>query len=153
MRSSGDTDSGGNGGLAGLNYTNGLTSPTSTTVSSSSHATVQIVFDGLPTAPTIAGTSTDTQVTLTWSAPYSAVTITDYIVQYRLTGASSWSTFADGTSASTGATVTGLNHSSSYEFKVAAVNSDGTGPYSAAITVALHPHPDPPACTSIVSAS
>lgn len=73
---------------------------------------------------------------LTWSAPASGPSITDYLVQYRAAGGTVWSTFNDGVRSATGATVTGLNQSSSYEFQVAAVNADGTGAYSSAITVA-----------------
>ena len=90
----------------------------------------------LPSAPVISGTSTDTAVTLSWSAPASGSAITDYIVQHRLAGGSSWSTLADGSSDSPGATVTGLNHNSSHQFRVAAVSPDGTGSYSSILTVA-----------------
>ena len=83
LRSSGDTDSGGTGGSNGANYTNGLASPTSTAVNWDGTAQVQIVFNGLPTAPTISGTSDLSRVTLSWTAPASALTITDYIVQYK----------------------------------------------------------------------
>lgn len=79
----------------------------------------------------LAGTAGDTQVVLTWTAPAAnGASITDYVVQYKLTSSGTWLTFSDGTSASTGATVTGLTNSSSYDFRVAAVNSAGTGTYS-----------------------
>ena len=45
-----------------------------------------------------------------------------------------FTTFSDGTSATTSATVTGLSGAKSYEFKVAAVNGDGTGSYSSVVT-------------------
>ncbi len=79
----------------------------------------------------LSATAGDTQVVLTWTAPASnGASITDYVVQYKLTSSGTWLTFSDGTSASTGATVTGLTNSSSYDFRVAAVNSAGTGTYS-----------------------
>ena len=138
LRTAGDTDSGGNGGSAGENDTSGLTSASSSyiTVAAGANASISITYTAVPSAPVISGTSTDTSVALSWSAPASGPAITDYLVQYRLLGASTWATFNDGVRSVTGATVTGLNHSSSYEFQVAAVNGDGTGAYSTAITVA-----------------
>ena len=41
-----------------------------------------------------------------------------------------WSTFSDGTSSTPGTTVTGLTNDQEYEFRVAAVNSVGQGPWS-----------------------
>jgi len=138
LRTAGNTDSGGNGGSAGENDTSGLTSASSSyiTVAAGANASISITYTAVPSAPVISGTSTDTSVALSWSAPSSGPAITDYLVQYRLLGASTWATFNDGVRSVTGATVTGLNHSSSYEFQVAAVNGDGTGAYSTAITVA-----------------
>jgi hypothetical protein len=106
------------------------------TVSAGAAASATLVYTALPSAPSILGTSTDTSVTLSWSAPSSGPSITDYLVQYRLAGASTWLTFNDGVRSVTGATVTGLNHSSSYEFQVAAVNADGTGASSSTLTFA-----------------
>ena len=86
----------------------------------------------VPTAPTSLATasSENGQSTLTWSVPISdgGASITDYIVEYKLsTEPTTWTTFADGTSASTGAVVTGLANNLIYNFRVSAVNSVGTG--------------------------
>lgn len=45
-----------------------------------------------------------------------------------------WQTFADGTSSSTGATVTGLTNGTAYDFHVAAVTACGQGVYTAAVS-------------------
>lgn len=81
-----------------------------------------------PTAPTITATPGNRQVALTWAAPANGGSaITDYVVQYKASSSGSWSTFAEGTSASTGATVTGLLNGTAYDFKVSATNAVGTG--------------------------
>ena len=92
-----------------------------------------------PGSPSLsAGPSGAGQVTLNWTAPASTGTpIRDYLVQYRdpvvhsgSTAPAGWTTFTDGVSTSTSATVTGLNDVLNYQFRVAAINSDGTGPFS-----------------------
>lgn len=91
-----------------------------------------------PDAPTdLVATPASTQMVLTWTAPVDngGASITDYIVEYKLNSEpTTWTTFADGTSASTGATVTGLTNDLSYNFRVSAVNSVGTGAVSSTAT-------------------
>ena len=90
-----------------------------------------------PGAPTSLGaTPGNAQVALSWTAPASSgrTPITDYVIQYEVTGSGSWSVFSDGTSTATSATVTGLTNGTSYDFEIAAVNSDGTGSYSSTAT-------------------
>jgi hypothetical protein len=60
----------------------------------------------------------------------NASAVTDYIVQYRLQGATTWIIFRDGTSTTLKATVTGLASGQVYEFRVAAKNKSGTGTWS-----------------------
>ena len=86
-----------------------------------------------PTAPSsVAGTSGNAEVSLSWTAPSSngGATITDYVVQYSTSASSGFATFSDGTSTTASATVTGLTNGTIYYFKVAAVNSAGTNAYS-----------------------
>jgi hypothetical protein len=73
---------------------------------------------------------------LTWTAPstLNGGTITDYRVQYRVTGAWTWSTFTDGVSATTGATVTGLAANRSYQFQVSARTAQGYSSYAVAVS-------------------
>jgi titin len=73
-------------------------------------------------------------VSLSWSAPSSngGASITDYTVQFSSDSGTTWTTFNDGTSTATTATVKGLTLATNYTFRVAAVNSVGTGSYSAA---------------------
>jgi hypothetical protein len=88
----------------------------------------------VPGAPTsLNATAGDAQVVLTWTAPASngGSAITDYVVEKSPAGAGTWTTFADGTSATTGATVTGLTNATAYDFRVSTVNAIGTGTPSA----------------------
>lgn len=87
-----------------------------------------------PVAPTnLTATAGNGQVALSWTAPATTHgTLTDYVVQYSSDSGSTWTTFSDGTSTSTSATVTGLTNGTAYVFRVAAVNGVGTGAYSTA---------------------
>lgn len=78
--------------------------------------------------------ATSSSVDLSWTAPASGGTPTDYIVQHSPAGAGTWTTFADGVSTGTTATVTGLTAGTNYDFRVAATNSAGTGTYSSTAT-------------------
>lgn len=111
----------------------GNRSVTSSTVA----LTVRSSLPGAPTA--LAATMGDGQATLSWTAPATvgASALVDYVVQYRLTGESTWSTFTDAVSATTGATVTSLSNGRKYEFQVAAQNTQGLGAYSSLATVGV----------------
>jgi hypothetical protein len=75
------------------------------------------------------------RVALTWTAPIAGTTaVTDYIVQYRRSTSATWVTLNDGVRTTRSATVTGLATGATYVFRVAAKNSVGTGPWSAAVT-------------------
>jgi hypothetical protein len=80
-----------------------------------------------------AGTPTATTVPLTWSAPITGGTPTDYIVEYGLHSSGIWSTFIDGVGTTLSATVTGLTASTAYDFRVSASNVIGAGTVSATV--------------------
>ena len=108
--------------------------PVTTTAPPVTTTTTTTIAATVPGAPTsVYGTSGNTQVSLTWYAPASTggSAITDYVVQFSISASSGFTTFSDGTSTATTATVTGLTNSTVYYFKVAAVNSVGTSAYSA----------------------
>ena len=108
------------------------------TGSYSNESTVLPVPTGAPTV--VAGTAGNTTVALTWVAPASTggSDITDFVVQYSTSSSDSYTTFDDGTSTSTSATVTGLTNGIAYYFKVFATHSAGTLPDSAA-SAAIRP--------------
>ena len=96
-----------------------------------------------PSAPSsLTGVGFNQSVRLTWTAPgfNGGVAVTDYVVEYATTAAGSntsvWTTFADGVSVATSATVTGLTNAVQYQFRVSAVNAVGRGASSSTITVA-----------------
>jgi hypothetical protein len=84
-------------------------------------------------AGTPTGTAGDGSVSLTWAAPASdgGSAITDYVVEYS-TNDTTWSTFVDGTSALTSATVTGLANATTYRFRVTVRNDVADGVVSTA---------------------
>ena len=89
----------------------------------------------LPPAPTsVTASAGNAQATVSWSAPtvLSQTPITDYLIQYSTNSGSTWTTFSDGTSTATSATVAGLSNNTAVTFRVAAVNGIGTGSYSSA---------------------
>jgi alpha-tubulin suppressor-like RCC1 family protein len=79
-------------------------------------------------------TMSSTSVSLTWSqGDDGGAPISDYIIEYSEDG-STWSTFDDGTSLETSATVTGLTNAITYKFRVSAVNGEGQGQLSSEVT-------------------
>ena len=86
-----------------------------------------------PDRPTLARNSTnpDTALDVSWTAPTSTSTITDYDVQYRARGTSTWTEWnASDTSTTTSATITGLTKGTEYEVQVRTTDSEGDGPWS-----------------------
>lgn len=99
----------------------------------------------VPPAPTsVTASSGNAQAVVSWTAPsvLSQTPITDYVVQYSTNG-TAWTTFSDGTSTATTATVTGLTNGTAYQFRVAAVNGVGTGAYSTASSAVTPASGDP----------
>jgi alpha-tubulin suppressor-like RCC1 family protein len=88
----------------------------------------------LPSAPVHVMVSNATLTTLevSWTEPVpnGGAAISDYTIEYRKVGELSWTTVTHTASAATSITVTGLDSDSVYQFRVAAVNSVGTGPWS-----------------------
>ena len=94
---------------------------------------VRPVAAAVPAAPTnVVVTPGNSQAILTWRAPPSngGAAITNYVIQFSSNTGGAWTTVGRAASAATTATVTGLVNGTSYIFRVAAVNSVGTGVYS-----------------------
>ena len=91
-----------------------------------------------PFAPSTPGVPTgllliphNEQITASWTAPTNngGRPITGYSVQYR-TGSGNWSDWPHG-GTGTSAIITGLTNGTSYQVRVAAINQQGTGSYTA----------------------
>ncbi len=121
---------------------NAFGTSTATAISSSTPFTV-------PAAPvSVSGTPATSSVALVWLASSTnGAVITDYVIGYKLTSDSNFTTTSDGVSAATSAFVTGLTPSSSYDFRIAAVNAAGTSTESVVYTTTTLP------TTSIVTAA
>lgn len=95
----------------------------------------------LPAAPTgLTPLPLDAKVNLSWTAPTDTgnVPLTDYDVQYR-EGLGAWEPFPHTPSTATVASVTGLENGVDYDFKTAAVNPVGTGPFTPSVTATPAP--------------
>jgi len=117
----------------------------------SSSPSVSVTPMTVPDAPTaLTPTVGNAQVSLSWTVPVNngGATVSDYVIEYKLTASSTWATFADGVSANTTGTVTGLANGSSYDFRVSAVNLAGQGNPSATATAVPVTVPDAPTSVS-----
>lgn len=92
-------------------------------------------------------TVTSNSIVLTWSPPTAGGTPSGYIVQYQVTGSTSWITPA-AMNSTTSCTITALSSSTKYDFIVTAANSAGSGVPSAALTVSTSAPPG--AVTAII---
>jgi len=89
---------------------------------------------GAPTSVTasLPATYGNTTALVSWTAPVmlGSPALKDYVIQYSSDSGSTFTTFSDGVSTSTSTTVTGLTNGTAYVFRVAAVNTIGTGAFS-----------------------
>ena len=109
----------------------GTSSPSSTATATTSSGTVATI----PQAPTglAASVVSSSQINLSWTAPANngGSAITGYKIEQSTNAGSTWSTLVANTaSSSTMYSNTGLTASTSYAYRVSAINSVGTGPAS-----------------------
>jgi hypothetical protein len=90
---------------------------------------VSTLAAGQPPGPVVnlaAVTQGTDSVLVSWSAPTSGGTVTSYVVQFRLSGATIWTDVPPSVT-TTSKLVTSLASATSYEFRVYAVGDGGTG--------------------------
>ena len=123
--------------------------------SSGEDAVLRALF--VPPAPTsVTAVASNAQATVSWTAPTGVIAqapVSDYVVQFSTNSGSSWTTFSDGTSTATSATVTSLTNGTAVQFRVAAVNAVGTGSYSTASTAVTPTVGTPPGAPTGLTAT
>jgi len=85
-----------------------------------------------PSAPTTAvATGKNSAIALTWGPPASTggAAVTDYVIQLSANG-NSWTTVVDPITPTRTATITELTNGTAYQFRIAARNRTGQGPWS-----------------------
>ena len=108
----------------------------------------------VPGAPSsVVGTAGNVQVALSWVAPASdgGSAITDYVVQYSNDNGFNWTTFNDGVSTATSATVSPLDNHREFLFRIAAINATGTGDYYSSAVSYTPDTPDLVAPTNVIA--
>ena len=155
------TFSGSTGTYSATELTNGTTysvrvSATNAVGTSSVSNVVTATPTTVPGAPTglAAMAPAAPDVSLSWFAPIETggSAITDYAIEYSNDSGSTWTTFADGTSTTLTAIVTGLGKGINYTFRVSAVNAAGTGTASSTVQIAI-PTTVPGAPTNLTAAA
>ena len=93
----------------------------------------------VPSVPTgLEAQITDGAIALTWVIPTNdgGSPVTDYTVQYKLSADDDWITTAEGVSLLTAMLISQLINETNYDFRVAAVNENGQGPFTVPVTAA-----------------
>ena len=84
-----------------------------------------------PLISNLSAYGSNAQVALNWTAPtVGGSPITDYLIEYQVSSSGQWTTFAHSASSATTATITGLINNISYDFRVSAIYTQGTGTVS-----------------------
>ena len=141
-------------GQLGIGSLVNQTRPTAIIVSPVAPYSQAVAPVGMPAAPVLssATTSSSTSVSLAWTAPDNGGRdISDYLVQYSSDSGANWITFADGVGTGTTANVTSLTRGISYQFRVSAINSEGTSTASSVLTSETKFVPTAPRSVSITA--
>ncbi|MEK7646492.1 MAG: SdiA-regulated domain-containing protein [Patescibacteria group bacterium] len=80
----------------------------------------------------LTATAYENRAYLSWTA--GTGTTTDYVIEYKLSADSTWTTFSDGTGTTTSTTVTGLTNGSLYNFRVTPYNGEVIGTVSSTVS-------------------
>ena len=105
--------------------------------SASNTVVLQPKLVGVPNPPSsVSATVSNTTVNVSWSRVTSSyATISDYIVEYSVNSSSTWTVWNDGVSTATTASLTNMTPDVPVSVRIKSVNSYGTSPASATVTV------------------
>lgn len=85
-------------------------------------------------------TGADGVINTAWDLPAAnSAQITDYLQQYKLDSSGTWLTWSHTASPNLFGQITGVTNGLLYDFRVAAINSQGTGPVSNVVTATPNP--------------
>lgn len=115
--------------------------------------TAAVVPAAVASAPrSLRAVGRDRAITLTWLAPAApgGLPVTDYRVEYSLNGRS-WTTYDDGVSVGTAATVIGLPNGKKYRFRVSAVTATGKGKTTRPVTASARRVPASPPRNPVIA--
>lgn len=102
------------------------------------------VYAATPSTPTnFVVTAGSWSAALSWSGVSASPAVTDYQIDYKLTTTGLWTTFSDGVTTRTTGTVTSLVNETGYDFRVAAINTDGTSSFTTVTGVIISAVPVP----------
>lgn len=143
------------GSLSSGTYVFQVSAVNQTTTGSPSANSQPVTVTSAANAPTnVTGTPGNASVALSWTAPTQTggAAVTGYFIRYSTDGGGSWAQMPNTGSAATSATVGNLTSQAGYIFEVAAINSAGTSPWSAASSL-IYPLLDPGAPSDVVATS
>lgn len=84
----------------------------------------------------VSGTAGDSSASISWTAPSDGGSpITDYIIEYKSSGAATYAIFNDGINTNTSATISSLSNGTSYNFRVTALNAIGLSASSSIVSI------------------
>lgn len=126
--------------VGGTSYTFTVFAHNITGTSTASTASNEVTAVTVPGAPTsfvgVPTTTGDVRLAISWSAPVlsGGSSVTDYRIQYKKTTEGVWGDFIDSVSSATSGVLSGLATSTSYDFRVYAINAIGeSSPLSASV--------------------
>ncbi len=114
-----------------------------------SAAGLATVVPGQATNLTVSSLTT-TSASLSWSVPSSGGAVSTYIIQYRITGSTTW-LLAGQNGGSSSFALSGLQPGASYDFSVVSTNNAGSGPPSAILTIGMPGAGSPPGAPTAVT--